>query len=44
MPITRRFRSKVDESLVYCHGGCEFNPPRRNFFLSVASRKCFRVC
>ena len=26
-------RSIVDESLVYCHGGCEFEPPRRIIYL-----------
>ena len=24
--ITRRIRSIVDETLVRCHGGCEFEP------------------
>ena len=26
MPITRRIRSIVDESLVHCHRGCAFEP------------------
>ena len=34
-PITRRIRSIVDESLVHCHRGCEFDPRHRALFLCV---------
>ena len=32
IPITRRIRSIVDESLVYCHRGCEFDTCYRTLF------------
>ena len=32
IPITRRIRSIVDESLVHCHRGCQFEPHHHTLF------------
>ena len=32
-PITMRTRSIVDELLVHCHGGYEFKPRQRTFYV-----------
>ena len=33
IPITRRIRRVVDESLVHCHRGCELEPCQHTFFV-----------
>ena len=41
IPITRRIRSIVDDSLVHCHRGCQLEPHHPIFFDFIFSSICF---